>query len=377
MESTLGLIGYLEIKWATNRLIKVICFGYGELTITRIESLTMLPATVWLLGECMQARGRQEMWMRQRQEVLEALREQAIVQSAESSNRIEGVTVAANRLRPVVLGRARPLDRPEEELAGYRKALDWIFSRKRRVSLSTEVIRKLHALAQGGASGDAGQYKSRNNEIIEILPDGERRVRFGPTSAKDTPRAVQALCQAYLRSREVEQVPVLPLIATCVFDLICIHPFRDGNGRVSRLLTTFLLMQEGFSVCRYISLERLVEDRKEEYYSVLSRCSAGWQEGQNDIDLWWSYFLSVLRQAYGDFSRKVKNASGRPTKSDLLRRTIMDQVGSFTLSEILAMVPAASPQLAKKTLLAMKQEGVVKLTGRGRGAVWEVTLKKI
>jgi Fic family protein len=309
--------------------------------------------------------------------VLEALREQAIIQSAESSNRIEGVTVAANRLRPVVLGKARPLDRSEEELAGYRKALDWIFSRKRRVSLSAEVIRKLHALAQGGASGDAGQYKSRNNEIIEILPDGERRVRFVPTSAKDTPRAVQALCQAYLRFREVEQVPVLPLIAACVFDLLCIHPFRDGNGRVSRLLTTFLLMQEGFSVCRYISLERLVEDRKEEYYSVLARCSAGWQEGQNDIDLWWSYFLSVLRQAYGDFSRKVETASGRPTKSDLLRRTIMDQVGSFTLSEILAMVPAASPQLAKKILLAMKQEGVVKLTGRGRGAVWEVTLTKI
>lgn len=155
----------------------------------------MQPATVWLLGECMQARGQQELWMRQRPEVLEALREQAIVQSAESSNRIEGVTVAANRLRPVVLGKARPLDRPEEELAGYRKALDWIFSRKRRVSLSAEVIRKLHALAQGRAYGDAGQYKSRNNEIIEILPGGDRRVRFVPTPAKNTSRAVQALCQ--------------------------------------------------------------------------------------------------------------------------------------------------------------------------------------
>jgi Fic family protein len=168
----------------------------------------------------------------------------------------------------------------------------------------------------------------------------------------------------------------LPLIAACVFDLLCIHPFRDGNGRVSRLLTTFLLMQDGFSVCRYISLERLVEDRKEEYYNVLAQCSVGWHEGENEIDTWWTYFLSILRHAYGDFSQKVESASGRPTKSDLLRQAIMNQVGPFTLSEIFATVPAASPQLIKKVLLAMKQEGVVKLTGRGRGAVWEIIAEK-
>ena len=152
--------------------------------------------------------------MRQRPRCWMALREQAIIQSAESSNRIEGVTVAAARLRPVVLGKARPLDRSEEELAGYRKALSWIFSRKRRMPSPPDVIRKLHLLARGGASGDAGQYKFRDNEIIEILPNGERRVRFVPTSAKETPRAVQALCEAYLRARAVKQLPVLPLIAT-------------------------------------------------------------------------------------------------------------------------------------------------------------------
>jgi Fic family protein len=342
-----------------------------------MDSLTMSPATAWLLGECMQARGQQEMWMQQRPEVLVALREQAMIQSAESSNRIEGVTVAVDRLRPVVLGRVRPLDRPEEELAGYRKALEWIFSRKRRVPLSAEAIRKLHALAQGGATADAGQYKSRNNEIIEILPGGERRVRFVPTPAKNTPRAVQALCEAYLYAREIKKLPVLPLIATCVFDLLCIHPFRDGNGRVSRLLTTFLLIQEGFSVCRYISLERLVEDRKEEYYSALAQCSTGWHAGENDVGAWWNFFLSILRKGYGEFSQKVENASARSAKSDLLRRAILDQVGPFALAEILAVVPAASRQLIKKILQAMKQQGAVKLTGRGRGALWEVTHKKI
>lgn len=288
-----------------------------NLTINKIEHLSIPPSTAWLPGECMRARGMEEMWMRQKPEVLEVLREQAVIQSAESSNRIEGVMVAADRLRPVVLGKSRPMDRPEEELYGYRKALDWIFARKRPVPLSADVIRKLHALAQGGMIGDAGQFKSRNNEIIEILPNGERRVRFVPTPAEETSRAVEVLCEAYAMTREKERIPILSLIATCIFDLLCIHPFRDGNGRVSRLLTTFLLMQEGFHVSRFISLE-----------------------------------------------------------SDRLRQAINDQVGPFTLSDILASVPEASPQLAKMVLRSMKQEDAIKLKGRGRGATWEATGKK-
>ena len=141
-------------------------------------------ATGWLLGACMEARGKQDLWLRQKPEVLEALREQAMIQSSESSNRIEGITVAANRLRPLVIGRARPRDRSEEELAGYRAALDWIFSRKTRVAITPEVIRRLHAVTQGGSSGDAGEWKKHDNEIIEILPSGGRSLRFVPVSAK-------------------------------------------------------------------------------------------------------------------------------------------------------------------------------------------------
>lgn len=343
-----------------------------NLTTKRVESLAVQPVTAWLLGECMQARGRQEMWLRQRPEELEALREQAIIQSAESSNRIEGVTIAAGRLRPVVLGKARPLDRPEEELAGYRTALNWIFSRKRRIPLCPEVLRKLHTLAQGGASGDAGQFKSRNNEIIEILPSGEKHIRFVPTSAEETPLAVQELCDAYLRVLSIERLPVLLLIATCVFDFLCIHPFRDGNARVSRLLTTFLLVQEGFAVCRFISLERLVEERKEEYYGSLARCSVGWHDGHNEVDSWWNFSLSVLRQAYVDFAQTVEAASGQLTKTELVRRAIMEQVGPFALAEVFALVPAASRQLVKKVLQSLKRAGLVKSTGIGRGALWEV-----
>ncbi len=346
-----------------------------KLTTHRIESFDLPVATAWLLSECMQARGKQELWMQQRPEVLQVLWEQAVVQSVESSNRIEGVSIAADRLRPVVLGKARPRDRSEEELVGYRKALDWIFSRKRRVEFSPEVVLKLHALAQGGMTGDAGRWKSKNNEIIEILPNNERRVRFVPTSASETPDAMKSLCSAYQYARENEQIPVLLTIATCIFDLLCIHPFRDGNGRISRLATTFLLIQEGFSVCRFISLERIVEERKEEYYKVLAQCSKGWHNGKNDITVWWSFFLSVLRNAYGVLAQKVEGKTSSAPKGDMVRRVINDQVGSFSLSEIATQIPGVSLSMIKKTLMTMKKEGTVKSTGRGRGALWEVVPK--
>jgi Fic family protein len=149
----------------------------------------------------MEARGKQELWTRQKPEVLKALRDQAIVQSVESSNRIEGVTVDAKRLRPLVIGNARPQDRPEEEIAGYRKALDWVFTSKRPIAVTPATILKMHSLAQGGMIGDAGKWKTRDNEIVEIRPDGERVIRFVPTSARRTPGAVEALCHDYGESR--------------------------------------------------------------------------------------------------------------------------------------------------------------------------------
>lgn len=339
----------------------------------KLAELSIPVGTGWLLGSCMEARGKQDLWIRQKPEVLDVLREQAIIQSVESSNRIEGVTIAANRLRPVVLGKDKPRNRSEEELAGYRQALDWIFSRTRKVSIIPAVIKRLHAFAQGGFSGDAGEWKNRNNEIIKILPNGERKIRFIPTPAKDTPKAMDSLCRNYRESFESEQVPPLLIIAAFVFDLLCIHPFRDGNGRVSRLATTLLLQSHGFQVSRYISLERLVEQSKEEYYNVLAECSQGWHEGQNKIIPWWNYFLSILRQAYNDFQRQVESAEARPAKSDLVRQTILSQVEQFTLGDLAAQLPSVSQQLIKKVMAELKKQGKIQLVGRGRGARWEIT----
>lgn len=336
---------------------------------------TSIPvSTGWFLGSCMEARGKQDLWIMQKPEVLEVLREQAIIQSVESSNRIEGVTIPADRLRPVVLGKAKPRDRSEEELAGYKRAIDWIFSRKRRVSLTPDVIKRLHAFAQGGFLGDAGEWKKRNNEVIEILPNGERKVRFVPTSAKDTPKTMETLCRNYREACDNEHIPPLLIVATFVFDLLCIHPFRDGNGRVSRLSTTLLLQSHGFQVARYVSLERLVEKSKDEYYSVLAECSQGWHDGKNEIIPWWNYFLGVLRRAYKEFEQQVESVEARPAKSHLVRQAILAQVEQFTLGDLNAQLPAASPQLIKKVLAEMKKQGKIRLIGRGRGARWEIIL---
>ena len=324
----------------------------------------------------MEAKGKQDLWTRQKPEVLAVLRERAMIQSVESSNRIEGVTVQASRLRPVVLGKARPRDRSEEELAGYRRALDWIYSRKGSVRITAGIIRKLHAFAQGGTalsgSADAGEWKRRDNEIIEILPGGDRRVRFVPAAAKDTPGLIDNLCQSYAGACEDEQVPQLLLAATFVFDFLCIHPFRDGNGRVSRLITTLLLQSLGFQVARYISLERLVEESKEDYYHVLGDCSRGWHEGKNEILPWWSYILGIVRSAYKELETQVESAPARAAKSDLVRRTVLDQAGEFTLADLSAQLPSVSPQLIKKMLDELKRDGRIRLEGRGRGAKWNV-----
>jgi Fic family protein len=271
-----------------------------------------------------------------------------------------------------VIGRAKPRDRSEEELAGYRAALDWVFARKNPVSVTPAVIRRLHALAHGGSSGDAGEWKKRDNEVIEILPNGERGIRFVPVPAKETPAAVEMLCHRYRVATDEERLPPLLIVATFIFDLLCIHPFRDGNGRVSRLVTSLLLQAHGFQVIRYISLERIVEESKEDYYRILKLCSQGWHEGKSEILPWWNYFLSTLRRAYKEFESQVESVEARPAKSDLVRRTVLGQVEPFTLADMAAQLPSASPQLIKKVLAEMKNAGQVRLAGRGRGARWEI-----
>src|ERR1019366_6642608 len=215
----------------------------------------------------------------------------ALVQSVKSSNRIEGVTVAAARLRPLVLGRARPKDRSEQEIDGYRSALNLIHTKAEHLPIPPDLMRRLHKLCQEGG-GDAGQFKRVDNEVIELRPGAAPVIRFKCVSAKATPAAVDELCLVYRHAIDQDHIPPLVAIGAFIIDFLCIHPFRDGNGRVSRLLTLLALYQHGYEVGRYISLERLIEESKEDYYEVLNRSSQHWHEGRHELTPWMNLLLA-------------------------------------------------------------------------------------
>jgi len=234
---------------------------------TSFSNLTLPTATVWLLTDVAEAKGKQDQCARS-PEKLTSLRQTALVQSVESSNRIEGVTVAHDRLRPLVLEDARPRDRSEEEIQGYRRALELIHADAQNLAITPELLQRLHATIQEG-SGDAGQWKKVSNEIVELREGAAPVVRFRPAGVAETPAAVEELCLLYRHVLNQNLAPPLVAVAALVLDFLCIHPFRDGNGRISRLLTLLALYQHGFEVGCYISLERLVEESRTEYYEVL------------------------------------------------------------------------------------------------------------
>lgn len=336
-----------------------------------LSRLTLPLGSVWLMTDVAEAKGRQQLFLRQAPQVLASLRETAFVQSVESSNRIEGVTVEPDRLRPLVLGEARPRDRSEEEIRGYRRALDLIHKDAAGLPITPALLQKLHGLLEEGA-GDAGQWKKVDNEIVELRPGAPPLIRFRPVSAAATEAAVEELCLSYRHVLNQGRVPPLVGIAGLVFDFLCIHPFRDGNGRVSRLLTLLALYQHGYEVGRYISLERLVEESRSDYYDVLHRSSEGWHEGRHDLLPWISYFLSVLRRAYVDLEARVGQVkSPRGAKTALVENAVASFPGSFTLSDLERACPGVSRDLARRVLRQLQSAGEVECLGRGPGALWK------
>ena len=337
-----------------------------------LDSIQLPMGTTWLLGECMEARGRQQLWEQRKPESLKVLRDQAMIQSAESSNRIEGVEVSDDRLKPLVLGRTKPQSRPEEEIMGYRRALEVIHSKHQNLEMDLKTITNIHKLAQDGA-GDAGLWKTKSNEIIEFDQFGQRSVRFTPLSAKETVPAMERLCESYENEINNSHRPALVISSLFILDFLCIHPFRDGNGRVSRLLNLLSLYQSGFNVGKYISLERIVEKNKETYYEALKNSSQGWHSRKHDSLPWINFCLSILRQAYKEMSENVERNDGFISgKGEVVETTVLKQLGSFSLRELKQQCPNVSPQMIKKILSYMKINRQVVLIGRGRGARWKV-----
>lgn len=327
-------------------------------------------AAVWLLTDIAEAKGRAELYVRQSPQVLKALREMALIQSAESSNRIEGVTVERNRLRPLVIGGAKPRDRSEQEVQGYRRALDHIHGSSATLGVTPRTIRRLHALCMAG-SGDAGRFKAVDNEIVELRPGKAPLVRFKPVSAARTPGAMDELCRAYSESTAQRAVPPLVAAAALVLDFLCVHPFRDGNGRVSRLLGLLALYQHGHEVGRYVSSERLIEDSRDDYYEALRRSSEGWHSGRHDFLPWLAYFLSVVRRAYVEFESRAGDVRApRGAKTRLVTDAVARLDAPFTIGELERRCPGVSRDMVRRVLRDLKAEGQLSVSGRGPGARW-------
>jgi Fic family protein len=327
-------------------------------------------STVWLMSDIAEAKGKQELYTKQAPQVLKALRDMAMVESVESSNRIEGVTVAPDRLRPLVLGNTRPKDRSEEEIQGYRNALQRIHTGAAGFPVTPEILRDLHGTIQEG-SGDAGQWKAVENDIIEFRPGEAPRVRFRTLAVKKVPKAVEELCLLYRHALDQQHVPALVAVACLILDFLCIHPFRDGNGRVSRLLTVLALYHHGFEVGRYLSLERLIEESKEDYYAVLQSSTTGWHEGKHDLLPWLNYFLAVVRRAYVQFEERAGQVkSPRGAKTELVVAAIRAAPNPFRIADLHHTCPGVSLDWIRSVLKDLRSQGKVECLGRGQQAQW-------
>lgn len=327
-------------------------------------------ATAWYLSELGQALGRQELFTRQSPQRLEKLRQHALVESAVSSNRIEGVEVEAERVGTVVFGQAAFRDRNEEELRGYRRALDWIHADASEIPFTEKTIRRLHRLSRGEI-WDAGRYKERDSDIIEQYPDGRVRVRFKTVPAAETNGAMSDLIAAGKKCFEAARIPPLVIAAAINLDFLCIHPFRDGNGRVSRLLLLLQCYQAGLEVGRYVSLERKIEQEKERYYETLEQSSQGWHEARHDPWPYIHFLLSTIKEAYREFEDRLGvTQKPRGAKTQAILRAIEAKDGPFTVAELQHDCPGVSLDLIRKTLKGQQKEGRVRCTGRGRGAKW-------
>jgi Fic family protein len=334
------------------------------------RSETIPTATAWHLADLGEARGRQELYTKQSPQRLLVLREHALIESAVSSNRIEGVEIDEKRVGTVMFGHPILRDRDEEEVQGYREALRLIHEQAPSLPVSEDTIRRLHQLARGEI-WDAGQYKEKDSDIIERYADGSSRLRFKTVPADRTPEYMAQLVGLWEATINERTTHPLIAMAACNLDFLCIHPFRDGNGRVSRLLLLLQTYHLGFEVGRYISLERIIEQHKDRYYETLEQSSQGWHEGRHDPWPFVNYVLFVLKAGYKEFEQRLgQTKSPRGAKTEMIEAAIAAATGEFTMASLERACAGVSRDMIRRVLRAQQVAGAVESLGRGPGAKW-------
>lgn len=329
----------------------------------------LTPEIVSLISDIREYRGKQELYETAHADVLNTLLKVAKIQSADSSNRIEGITITNRRLLELVEKKTMPKTRNEQEIAGYRDVLETIHGNYEFIPVRPNAILQLHRdLYSSMPQGIGGHWKMSDNFIQETDAAGETFVRFQPVSAVETAQAMEDLCSAYRQAVLDAEVDVVLLSAMFVFDFLCIHPFHDGNGRMSRLLTLLLLYQGRYIVGKYISIEKAIEESKETYYESLKESSSGWNSSENNYVPFVSYMLGVILKAYRELERRVSGLIDfKKTKNARVREAFEDTLKPLSKKDIQMLCPDISLGMITLTLQQMLKEGLIAKTGRGRG----------
>lgn len=315
--------------------------------------------------------GKQELYLKQRPEELEKLVEIAKIQSTEASNAIEGIVTTNTRIRQLVEEKTTPRNRDEQEIAGYRDVLNLIHESFDAISITRNFILQLHKIMYSHMNNPmAGQTKNVQNYISATYPDGHVEILFTPMAPYETPEALDQICQEY--NRVIGNFELEPLIAIPIFihDFLCIHPFNDGNGRMSRLLTTLLLYRSGFYVGKYISLEAKIAKNKDLYYDALNRSQTGWHEGTEDALPFIKYLLGTILAAYRDFADRFSIVEEKLPAIEIVRKATMNKIGRFTKQDIRELCPALSLSSVEGSLRKLVAAGELKREGVGKSTIY-------
>ena len=337
-------------------------FNYSKINEQKWDS-----ELLGLIAAIYKEAGKQEMYLKQRPEELEKLVEIAKVQSTESSNAIEGIVTTNTRIRQIVEDKTTPKNRDEQERAGYRDVLNIIHESFDAIPITPNYILQLHKILYSHMNNPAaGRTKGVQNYISATYPDGSTRTLFTPLDPFETPNALESICNEF--NRVIGNNELEPLIAIPIFihDFLCIHPFNDGNGRMSRLLTTLLLYRSGFYVGKYISLEAKIAKNKDLYYDALGEAQKGWHEGKADAVPFIKYLLGTILAAYKDFEDRFALVETKLPALETVRRATMNKIGRFSKQDIRELCPSLSISSIEGALRKMVAEGEIKREGNGK-----------
>ncbi len=333
--------------------------------------MLMIPEVVSALGDIRELKGKTASLSALNPETFSALIEVAKIQSTGASNRIENISTSDKRLRELMTNKTDPKNRDEREIAGYRYVLDEIHESHDNIPVTPNVILQLHRdLYRFSEDSHAGKWKDSDNVIAERTAEGELVARFIPTSAAGTPAAVERICREY--SRQIDDGTYDPLLASLVFvfDFVSIHPFNDGNGRMSRLLTLLLMYRNGYDVGKYVSIEKEIENSKETYYEALSASSTGWQNGENDYVPFVTYMLGIVTACYRELDSRFSVVALPAGNEESIRAFFDRLVGTATKREIMDANPNMSQRTLERILAKLQDEGVVEKVGAARSTAY-------